>query len=367
MTRGLILTIFISAIVAAVLIFSIWSSFFRSEAPAASGEEGSILSPGTFPSGSAGESETPPGLRDIADDFRNIFGKLLSIGAPISVEPDASPREELLILWSPERTAEVFTENPPAELTPVLWNIKTVSSSTSSLSAAELRQKYFKVLNPPSYLSYLNQAQDFLVEEGTLNSSEKVSFQNEDEVFSLLQKLNSYLCSLLADPENFYSQQDYLDARNNSYCDDASFLSSVETLKAFQNTEAELLEKGILPSGRQGSFLWGIFRMIENFFAPAALAQLGNALGGAVCYQEAGLNPIVGMQVITPCCDCGNEIIRRGRILHVEHCSFFSTGRCNFTNLGCLNGPGFGGNAIWDPMTGICGFDSLLGAGGVWI
>src|SRR3989344_2838991 len=210
-TRGLILTIFIAAIVAAVLIFSIWSSFFRSEAPAASGEEGSILSPGTFPSGSAGESEAPPGLRDIADDFLNIFGQLLSIGAPILIAPDAPP-EELLILLSPERTAEVFTENPPEELTPVLQNIKTASSSTSSLSAAELRQKYFKVLNPPSYLSYLNQAQDFLVEEGTLRAEEKVSFQSESEVFSFLQKLTGYLCSLLADQENFYSQEDYLAA-----------------------------------------------------------------------------------------------------------------------------------------------------------
>src|SRR3989338_2364992 len=133
----------------------------------------------------------------------------------------------------------------------------------------------------------------------------------------------------------------------------AAFDSEIETLKKLHNGEAEALERGILRPVGPSSFLGG--------FKLWALKLLGikAAYVAGECYREAGQNQIVGENTPTICCDCG--IQRIGKIVFpvpdAVGCKSFG-GQCNVANFGCLNGAGWGGNAIWDPASKICGYDA---------
>ena len=127
----------------------------------------------------------------------------------------------------------------------------------------------------------------------------------------------------------------------------------IETLKKLHNGEAEALERGILrPVGPSG-FIGKIK------FLALKLLGIKTAYAAGECYRDAGPNPIVGANTPTICCDCG--IQRIGKIVFpvpdAVGCKTFG-GQCNVANFGCLNGAGWGGNAIWDPASKICGYDA---------
>ena len=230
-------------------------------------------------------------------------------------------------LLSPARTEEFLQKR-----------LEVVSSPAPLvLSPDELRKKYFSLLYPEVYLSYLRDNQDWLVSEGVLKPEEKVEFKNEDEVFAFLKKLGAYVYSkkiIFTDPA-------------------AAFDSEIETLKKLHNGEAEALERGILrPVGPSG-FIGKIK------FLALKLLGIKTAYAAGECYRDAGPNPIVGANTPTICCDCG--IQRIGKIVFpvpdAVGCKTFG-GQCNVANFGCLNGAGWGGNAIWDPASKICGYDA---------
>ena len=85
-----------------------------------------------------------------------------------------------------------------------------------------------------------------------------------------------------------------------------------------------------------------------------SIAQAQQVSSPILCYRGGvPTNPGLGSQRISPCCNCGFNIFRRGRWGFVEDCGL--TG-CTL-NLGCLNRACPLVPAIWDPTTCICGCD----------
>ena len=302
--RNLILVVLAAALASAGLIFYAWRAAFKiaGEATAPEGAYKSVAF-GVF-----GRLDTPA---------RQIFD-----GARLAAQTNQP--ESLL---SPAQTEEFLQKR-----------LEVVSSPAPlALSPDELRKKYFSLLYPEVYLSYLRDNQDWLVSEGVLKPEEKVEFKNEDEVFAFLKKLGAYVYSkkiIFTDPA-------------------AAFDSEIETLKKLHNGEAEALERGILrPVGPSG-FIGKIK------FLALKLLGIKTAYAAGECYRDAGPNPIVGANTPTICCDCG--IQRIGKIVFpvpdAVGCKTFG-GQCNVANFGCLNGAGWGGNAIWDPASKICGYDA---------
>ena len=293
-----------AALASAGLIFYAWRAAFKvaGEVPESEGTNKSVAF-GVF-----GRLDTPA---------RQIFD-----GARLAAQTNQP--ESLL---SPAQTEEFLQKR-----------LEVVSSPAPlALSPDELRKKYFSLLYPEVYLSYLRDNQDWLVSEGVLKPEEKVEFKNEDEVFAFLKKLGAYVYSkkiIFTDPA-------------------AAFDSEIETLKKLHNGEAEALERGILrPVGPSG-FIGKIK------FLALKLLGIKTAYAAGECYRDAGPNPIVGANTPTICCDCG--IQRIGKIVFpvpdAVGCKTFG-GQCNVANFGCLNGAGWGGNAIWDPASKICGYDA---------
>src|SRR3989338_2747323 len=302
--RNLILVVLAAALASAGLIFYAWRAAFKvaGEVPAPEGAYKSVAF-GVF-----GRLDTRAG---------RIFD-----GTRLTQETN-QPKG----LLSPARTEEFLQKR-----------LEVVSSPAPLvLSPDELRKKYFSLLYPEVYLSYLRDNQDWLVSEGVLKPEEKVEFKNEDEVFAFLKKLGAYVYSkkiIFTDPA-------------------AAFDSEIETLKKLHNGEAEALERGILrPVGPSG-FIGKIK------FSALKLLGIKTAYAAGECYRDAGPNPIVGANTPTICCDCG--IQRIGKIVFpvpdAVGCKSFG-GQCNVANFGCLNGAGWGGNAIWDPASKICGYDA---------
>ena len=302
--RNLILVVLAAALASAGLIFYAWRAAFKvaGEVPAPEGAYKSVAF-GVF-----GRLDTRAG---------RIFD-----GTRLTQETN-QPKG----LLSPARTEEFLQKR-----------LEVVSSPAPLvLSPDELRKKYFSLLYPEVYLSYLRDNQDWLVSEGVLKPEEKVEFKNEDEVFAFLKKLGAYVYSkkiIFTDPA-------------------AAFDSEIETLKKLHNGEAEALERGILrPVGPSG-FIGKIK------FLALKLLGIKTAYAAGECYRDAGPNPIVGANTPTICCDCG--IQRIGKIVFpvpdAVGCKTFG-GQCNVANFGCLNGAGWGGNAIWDPASKICGYDA---------
>ncbi|MDP3762908.1 MAG: hypothetical protein Q8Q97_02445 [bacterium] len=293
--RNLILVVLAAALASAGLIFYAWRAAFKV----------------------AGEVPAPEGA------YKSVAARQIFDGTRLTQE--TGQPEGLL---SPARTEEFLQRRLEASVS---------VSAPPKLSPDELRKKYFTLLYPEVYLNYLRKNQDFMVSEGALKSEEKVEFKNEDEVFSFLKKLGTHLYQkkvIFEDPSR-------------------TFDAEIETLKKLHSGEAEAMERGILrPVGPSG-FIGKIK------FLALKLLGIKTAYAAGECYRDAGPNPIVGANTPTICCDCG--IQRIGKIVFpvpdAVGCKTFG-GQCNVANFGCLNGAGWGGNAIWDPASKICGYDA---------
>ncbi|MBI2609790.1 hypothetical protein HYW53_01265 [Candidatus Giovannonibacteria bacterium] len=210
----------------------------------------------------------------------------------------------------------------------------------------ELRKKYFSTLYPSQYMDFLKANQDFLISEGTLKPEEKVQFASEDEIFIFLKKLDVYLVSIgliraQSEPE---------------------FKEDIEKLIEYQNFEVKIMEsKQSLRNIFKTAFnkIFGIEETSAASLLGTLTGGIGVELGIDTCWQDPTYNVMTGAQSITPCCECGLQ--RFGKIVvPITACTKMSGGKCNVRNFGCLNGPGYKANAIWDSVTRLCGFDSSL-------
>lgn len=307
--RNLILAVLAAVLVAAGLIFYAWRPVFKTASEATAPENAGKVS---FLSSSGAGSGV---FWRVSALPRQIFDNTLRAS-------DDNQQQELL---SPALSAS--------------------ASASTKLSPDELRKKHFALLYPEVYLDYLRKNQDWLLSEGVLKPEEKVEFKNEDEVFAFLRKLSDYLYQkkvIFEDPS-------------------PTFDAEIEILKKLHNGEAEALERGIVRPVGPASFL--------KTFSSLALELFGVKIAYAAgeCYRDAGPNPIVGANDKTICCDCGVQ--RIGKVVFpvpdTPGCKSFG-GQCNVANFGCLNGAGWGGNAIWDPASKICGYDAGSGGFGIF-
>jgi len=177
----------------------------------------------------------------------------------------------------------------------------------------------FSILWPDYYIEYLYRMQAIMQRDGgTL--SRAYTFAMEDEIFLFFEEFLVFLGN-----KGILSAMEV--ARITKSLNSNFPQSQTEDLKAFQRREAsyDILRRflALLSSG-------------------AALAQINAGAGSGDCYQDPiPGNLIKGSNTIAPCCDC---------------CADGSVGVCA-EPLGCLNAICPGGNAIWDPETGICGCD----------
>ncbi|HEY4527750.1 MAG TPA: hypothetical protein VJL09_01785, partial [Candidatus Paceibacterota bacterium] len=160
--RNLILVVLAAALASAGLIFYAWRAAFKvaGEVPESEGTNKSVAF-GVFD-----RLDTPA---------RQIFD-----GARLAAQTN-QPKG----LLSPAQTEEFLQKRLEVASSP----------APLALSPDELRKKYFSLLYPEVYLSYLRDNQDWLVSEGVLKPEEKVEFKNEDEVFAFLKKLGAYVYS----------------------------------------------------------------------------------------------------------------------------------------------------------------------------
>jgi len=219
---------------------------------------------------------------------------------------------------SPKEEVEVGAETKKPETTP----------------DPELEKKIFETLYPKSYRDHLSFFQDILVDEKFISASKRASFQNEDEIFGFVRKGIEYMRdnNMLAqsDAEKFLNQ-------------------GLSEWRQLNQKEAEMLREGKLPLRTSSS--------IKPFKMPAVsscnsspfsvfsdlIKKLiwGNTARAFVCTPiecwqlGAGVGPLPGVNLWAPCCCCF----------------------CGKAPCGCLNAVCVGRNAIWDPMTGICGCD----------
>ncbi len=286
--RNLILVVLVAALASAGLIFYAWRAAFKA----------------------ASEVPAPEGAyKSVASSVFQLDTRAVRIFDGTRLTAQINQPEGLL---SPARTEEFLQKRLEAAVS---------LSAPPKLSPDELRKKYFSLLYPEVYLSYLRGNQDWLVSEGVLRPEEKVEFKNEDEVFSFLKKLGAYVYSkkiIFTDPA-------------------AAFDSEIETLKKLHNGEAEAIERGILrPVGPSG-FIGKIK------FSALKLLGIKTAYAAGECYRDAGPNPIVGANTPTICCDCGIQRIWKivFPVPDAVGCKSFG-GQCNVANFGCLNGAGWG-------------------------
>jgi hypothetical protein len=204
-------------------------------------------------------------------------------------------------------------------------------------------EEWFKIAYPASYLEYLATIEKVMHDEGFLSSSEKFEFTSQ-------KKINLFLHKTV----DFFLQKGFIDEKQAD-----NIRQGIDiVLPELQKQERKLYEQKLTSL---------LFQLIKIAYAQYPL----------FCFRF-GLPIPGGFNLIAPCCDCGFDIGRRGRLIFVEHCSgnalpvdIYSpyydpvtgtmsgflgagTGSCAI-NLGCLNAVCPGQAAIWDPMTGICG------------
>ena len=233
------------------------------------------------------------------------------------------------------------------DLAATIFKSKPNIASTQPLGDYELRNKYFSRLYPKVYLDYLRENQEYLISDGWIKPESKMEFKNEDEVFVFLKSFDEYVCKA---------------SNDSALCNQDFFENSVAELKRLHTLEARIFENAGEQLLRQPqSNLWLKLRLAADWFLGIEIVRaqtLGRAqLGKDDCYQGSGLNKKIGSNLITPCCSCG--LHRFGRVVvNVEDCRRFESRKCNVRNYGCLNGPGYKKNAIWDSVSKFCGFES---------
>jgi len=185
------------------------------------------------------------------------------------------------------------------------------------------QEQIFNILWPVSYRDYLAYIQDILIQSHFIPAETRTNFKTQDDIFGFLTKS----VDLLAE-RGFISQYDAPRFKQGINGD----------LRIIKSQELNgLLTTGELPGIRismsapqkthELSFGQVLWRMILGAFRPASAQD---------CAREVNpLNTIPGVNLWAPSCN----------------------GFAGKIPIGCLNAVCPFGNAIWDPVTGICGCD----------
>ncbi|MEW5907745.1 MAG: hypothetical protein AB1643_00990 [Patescibacteria group bacterium] len=182
---------------------------------------------------------------------------------------------------------------------------------------------------PQSYRDLLSHWQDMLVDEKSIKTESRVSFQNQEEIFEFAQKAIIYLKD-----HNMIPQEDA----------DRFLATGLAEWKKINEIEAANYRSGLLPLSIKQSphFVSSSCRgnnqtqSSSNLFDLIKKIVFGEKTEAQICAKPgAGIGPIPGVNLWAPCCACF----------------------CGKAPCGCLNAVCACCNAIWDPMTGICGCD----------
>lgn len=199
-------------------------------------------------------------------------------------------------------------------------NNQSETSINAPLSASD---PIFKKLYPDYYLNALSVIHRVMVNDGFLPNA-SFDVPDEDTLFAFLWATINY-----AETKKFIAQTDAERFR-----------------KALYGETRELLRK------ERYSFL---NQMLDYFKTSRVFASI---VTSPDCYADPlPFNIVPGVNLpFDYCCNCGLICTKVGPPVFVPDCSIKS---CDIP-LGCLNLVCPGGNAIWDPLTGICGCDNPI-------
>lgn len=192
----------------------------------------------------------------------------------------------------------------------------------------------FKKLYPDYYLSALQALHRMMKNDGFLSSGSLFAIANENDLFSFLETLITY-----AETKQYIKQTDATRFRIALHGEVKKILHR----ERFQYERTRSLRP----------FLYSLFTFLRTKTA------LADVVTSPDCYADRNpTNPIPGVNVPWPlCCNCG---LTCPDLDFVDDCG--PDGDDCDIQLGCLNLICPNGNAIWDPVTGICGCDDVSGA-----
>lgn len=230
--------------------------------------------------------------------------------------------------------------NPLAQLPEKLEEKKLEEISLPLLQKPvdpELENKIFETLLPSWYRDKLSYFQDLLTDQKFIKESERVSFQNKEEVFGFVRKSYQYLKdNKIIDPKDadrfltygFYEWKRLLEMEEDQLRKGELPLRTSSSIKSFKYSSVSSS-----CSTSPFSFFGGLVKQLI-FGKPVQAIMVCTPIE---CWQTgAGVGPIPGKNLIAPCCCCF----------------------CGKIPCGCLNAICVGRNAIWDPVTHICGCDT---------
>lgn len=299
------------------------------------------------------------GVRDINDNGAGILQKMKAKGA------DNNQEEGITEFWTLSKTvlapftSVVFTDNAEGG-----WSLSGKDSQMPINSVDERQsipqatqeltnEEIFDRLWPPSYRQALLDVEKVFIEQGFLSAGSRHNTLLKDE--DIYDILLTFI--------NAAEKNDWIVGQDASL-----FRKGVRELlpKDIENERAELQRNGGVSSGRalpggqqftrsfldQKDLLDSLLEGLKYVFS------VNYALAGWVtspdCYKDDAPDyPVPGFNSLIFCCNCGLYCV-------YTYCEFIPdcgphSAECNVP-LGCLNLIcGLWPNAIWDPMTGICG------------
>lgn len=258
--------------------------------------------------------------------------------APVVGQPQPSPRTILGITLprapffmsppAPRPTAGgALPATPPPSPSPAASPRYSPPAFPARTPApAPTSQQVFDFLWPKEYRDYLAYVQDNLIEQGAIPRGERSSFSSEDDVIAFLVRSVDYLAEqgiiAASDVPNFKKgiQQDLRNKKVQEYHYYLQIAPQYPSPPPFPMPS---------PSAEQPMTLG---RALVAMFT-GAYRQL---YAQVECFAVRKPNwPIPGFSLWAPTC------------------SSFS----GKVPIGCLNAVCVAGNALWDPLTGICGCD----------
>lgn len=237
-------------------------------------------------------------------------------------------------------------------------NLNNIQENVLKLSDSEIFEKMW----PSVYRSDLRKFEEFMMQDGFINSSERSPMLSDEDMFDFYKTMLNY-----AHSKQWVSEENY-----------HNLLRGVtEILPNVLGLEKAILrgERGgssfLLPGGQrmaQDKSDTLVSNIIEGLKYVFSFAEPANAAWyrDIDCYKDDIFPyPIPGPNLYSFCCNCGFYFVPAGTKcvpIYESDCGEFNEtciekSKCapplplGCLNLACAAWP----NAIWDPLTGICG------------
>lgn len=241
---------------------------------------------------------------------------------------------------------------------------ETQAETTKQLSEEEI----FDRIWPKEYKDYLGMLEGVMIDDGFLDAGEKQDVIDSDEkVYAILLKMIDY-----AESKQWLVTADAARLREG-----VSVFLPETILKERQGLKnGHVSSEHVLPRDQNVSNVWygkeffvqDLIDGLKFVFSVSTASANPGWVTSPDCYKDDNpFYPVPGFNGLTFCCDCGLKIACSSTgvcfCVYEEHCG---PSGCNCFNFGCLNGqcgwpagpaigPELWPNAIWDPVTGICG------------